>query len=389
MEKIKILFVAFGHPFSGKKTGGTKRFIELLQYYSKNDNYSVTLLSLENKEDIPLDITTVTLEGYITKTWVLPPSIKIYKKNKLLISNIFKKNNIIIGFDVTTIYWLTKSKSKNLVLMIRKDLIAYRKIELDNYNIPKYFKKIILLIYGYAERKSLLKSKLVIVQCNYDRDQLLKRHKAIKYKIQEKIIVQMNNINPSWIVENSFSKSYINKSEKTERIKIAFIGDFDNSRKGHGILLDALTEIEKKSYKFELLIFGGGKMCNFYKDKYTNNENYYFLGYIKNPIPMLKQCDVLIVPSLADSFPNTIMEALYNEIPVIGSNVGGIPEILNDADALFEPNKESLEDKIINAIDTNLLYGLIKNQINRKKELIFDWPEKIDSIIVSYFGIYS
>jgi glycosyltransferase involved in cell wall biosynthesis len=40
--------------------------------------------------------------------------------------------------------------------------------------------------------------------------------------------------------------------------------------------------------------------------------------------------DLFVIPSLQDNLPNTTIEALACGIPTIGSNVGGIPEVIRD-----------------------------------------------------------
>ena len=39
--------------------------------------------------------------------------------------------------------------------------------------------------------------------------------------------------------------------------------------------------------------------------------------------------DVLVVPSIIENFPTVIAEAAYHSIPVVASEVGGIPEMIN------------------------------------------------------------
>ena len=96
----------------------------------------------------------------------------------------------------------------------------------------------------------------------------------------------------------------------------------------------------------------------------------------------MKNCDLLTVPSLADSCPNTVMEALYLGIPVIGSRAGGIPEILLDEEALFPTDWEQLAGKIETCYrDKAFLTRLREKQAERKKELSFDWAERIFELI--------
>ncbi len=54
---------------------------------------------------------------------------------------------------------------------------------------------------------------------------------------------------------------------------------------------------------------------------------------------------LMIVPSIVDNYPYTIVEAQMHGIPVIASNVGGIPELLSE-DCLFVPNTRGLAAKL-------------------------------------------
>ena len=103
-----------------------------------------------------------------------------------------------------------------------------------------------------------------------------------------------------------------------------------------------------------------------------------------NPLSVLKSSDLLVVPSLADSCPNTVMEALYTGIPVIGSRAGGIPEILKDEEALFDTQSSSIVERIERLqADRTAYEHLRERQRKRAEELEFDWPERIMQLIQS------
>jgi len=64
---------------------------------------------------------------------------------------------------------------------------------------------------------------------------------------------------------------------------------------------------------------------------------------------ILKSSNVLVLPSRIESVPNVIKEAFYLKIPVVASNVGGIPEIVTHEKTglLVPPNEpQSLADAI-------------------------------------------
>jgi glycosyltransferase involved in cell wall biosynthesis len=64
---------------------------------------------------------------------------------------------------------------------------------------------------------------------------------------------------------------------------------------------------------------------------------------------LLKSSKVLVLPSRIESVPNVIKEAFFLKIPVVASNVGGIPEIVTHEKTglLVTPNDpQSLADSI-------------------------------------------
>ena len=54
------------------------------------------------------------------------------------------------------------------------------------------------------------------------------------------------------------------------------------------------------------------------------------LGFQQNTMKFLKRSTIFVLPSFKEGTPNTILEAMSLGIPVIASNVGGIPQIIED-----------------------------------------------------------
>lgn len=53
-----------------------------------------------------------------------------------------------------------------------------------------------------------------------------------------------------------------------------------------------------------------------------------FLGWQSNPAPLLARWDVFALPSLEEAFGIALVEAMADGLPVVSTNVGGIPEIV-------------------------------------------------------------
>jgi glycosyltransferase involved in cell wall biosynthesis len=67
----------------------------------------------------------------------------------------------------------------------------------------------------------------------------------------------------------------------------------------------------------------------------------------------MKDFDFLVVSSFSENLPNVISEAQLVGLPVIASNVGGIPELVQESDSgfLFSLEQQSLIDAIIRAVE--------------------------------------
>ena len=89
---------------------------------------------------------------------------------------------------------------------------------------------------------------------------------------------------------------------------------------------------------------------------------------------IMKSSDVVVVPSRMESLPTTIKEAFFLKVPVVGTNVGGIPELIknNETGLLVPPNDphnlaESINKLLENKQNANQLaqsgYEFVNNNM--------------------------
>jgi glycosyltransferase involved in cell wall biosynthesis len=75
---------------------------------------------------------------------------------------------------------------------------------------------------------------------------------------------------------------------------------------------------------------------------------------------IMKSSSLVVVPSRMESLPTTVKEAFFLNIPVVATNVGGIPELItHDKTGILVPpdNPDKLADEI-----NNLLFDKIKSE---------------------------
>jgi len=99
-------------------------------------------------------------------------------------------------------------------------------------------------------------------------------------------------------------------------------------RKGFLYFKDAVAKLNRASMKTEVLILGKSRPENFTGFP----ANVHYLGKIADQQELVNAynaADMIVVPSLEDNLPNTIMEAMACGTPVAGFDTGGISEMIN------------------------------------------------------------
>lgn len=160
------------------------------------------------------------------------------------------------------------------------------------------------------------------------------------------------------------------KNEHQRPLYIGFFGGI-TPQKGQDILVKAMLQLEQQSNSlFKAYIVGEVYDQMYYQSLKKiiddNNLPVSFTGFLdyENTQQMMAEMDIVVCASKhRETFPTVLLEALRLGVPVIATNVGGIPEIVVDKcnGILIEPNDEkSLAEAIKTMITNNLMleYGL-------------------------------
>lgn len=120
-----------------------------------------------------------------------------------------------------------------------------------------------------------------------------------------------------------------------------------HSRKNYHTLMKVHKRLLDEGLLHSIAVIGGGsEMENLQKQaKELNVQNTFLLLDSQiNPYPYIKNSDYFVLPSESESYPLTIGEVMGLNIPIVSTNVGGIPEMIeHDFDGyLVEPNENSI-----------------------------------------------
>ena len=123
--------------------------------------------------------------------------------------------------------------------------------------------------------------------------------------------------------------------------------------KNHAVLFQAFREFEKKRSDIYLLVVGDGPERE--RLEALKKDNVIFLGNRHDVSTILQALDVFVLSSQNEGISNTILEAMATELPVIATNVGGNPELVEDGvtGTLIPPNDPQAIASALLAYSTN------------------------------------
>ncbi len=153
-------------------------------------------------------------------------------------------------------------------------------------------------------------------------------------------------------------------------------------RKGHIILLEAISLL-KEQHPLCLNIFfilegiGSEKIVlKKYIDENELAEQVLLVDYIPDIFNLLNASDFVILPSIAnEDFPNVILEAMSLGKPVIGTDIAGIPEQVenNKTGLVVKPqNPQELKQAIVRLASDSLLLQQFSIEAKKKFDTLFE-----------------
>lgn len=110
-------------------------------------------------------------------------------------------------------------------------------------------------------------------------------------------------------------------------------------RKGHAVFLEAAARLAKACPNARFLLLGDGPERAALAAQAARlgvERAVRFLGFHADVLPFYAAMDVVVLPSVAgEGLPRTLLEASYLGIPVIGTRLSGVPEIIVEGETGF------------------------------------------------------
>ena len=106
-----------------------------------------------------------------------------------------------------------------------------------------------------------------------------------------------------------------------------------NWRKDHEILLQAFRAVAREIPGVRLKLVGAGPLEVDLRERvgtFDVRDQVDFLGSRSDVPDLLREFDVLVLPSRTEGFGRVLLEAMAAEVPVVATAVGGIPEVITN-----------------------------------------------------------
>ncbi len=128
--------------------------------------------------------------------------------------------------------------------------------------------------------------------------------------------------------------------------------------KGHRFLVEAIALLQRSSNSSHFVFCGDGP-CHEELEKRSRElgvaQFCHFVGFRKDIRNIFQAMDLMVLPSLTEGLPNVVLEAFACAKPVVATDVGGVPEIVEDGiNGILVPPERSdlLAEAVMNCLNS-------------------------------------
>lgn len=218
---------------------------------------------------------------------------------------------------------------ERVLQLVRDDVPPLRKALLGNF-----YRAVACCAYAYAD--------IVLPVCEYNAS--WERELGADLR---RVRVVYNGVDP---------KRFPPLSVHLSRPTIGYVGRIEPLKDVLGLIV-ALNLVRAKIPDVLLRLHGPdddpsyAERCRFAVSSMRLEGNVTFEGPTKDPARAYQESDVVVLCSVSEGFPYTVVEAMCSGRPVVATAVGGVPEALNLPELLVEPqNPQALADELVSLL---------------------------------------
>ena len=371
-KKIKILYLT-----TSSNIGGVEQIILALVKDINRDQFHIEVCTLSPKGALHEELDNLKVKNYslgiIKKSWVYIP-IAFYRLYRLLKKENYEILNTWLFHASVVSVFVTKFVKIACIIESRQYADFMYK-----YNLK--VKQILDRIASHGVDH--------IIACSDAAKEILVNYEKVDTR-KITVIYNGTSIN-KFRLQNIKQRQQMRENLKVvDKIVLTFTAHL-RPEKGHKYLLEALSVIRIQYPHIYLLLIGDGVLRDELEalTRQLNIENNVrFLGYRADIPDLLSATDIYVHSSVNEGFGIAIIEAMAVGLPVVATNVGGIPEIIiNDVNGMLVPpeNPQALADAISELIEHPDKRKILSDKGRQHVEVTFT-----NQIMAKkYMGIYS
>ena len=191
------------------------------------------------------------------------------------------------------------------------------------------------------------------------------------------------------IVGNPISVELIRRktdgSNSGEEYDIAFLGRLSEP-KNPLEYIEIVNDIQREM-PVKAVMIGDGELREIVEEKIQElglEEIINLKGFLENPYEVLQKCKVLCMPSRWEGFGLAAVEALALGVPVVATEVGGLPGIIDESCGKLCDSKETFVEEIGSLLSDSELYRKKISGANKRAEEL----DNIDQYISDMINVY-
>lgn len=325
---MTILFI-HDHPFYSNGntvySGGGLPSIIWKNYLINFDKVIVYGRLSNNVKDKKVESSTENVSFYLTKNYSSAiDAIKNYRKIKQELKILIEKADVVLVRLPSILGFIAAELAFKMNKRVWVEQVGNAEEALGNHG--SLLGKVSAPFFEYQNKNIVKRADFV----SYVTENKLQKNYPAH---PQAITVSLSNV----IINSILVKQNLQKDRFYDTIfRIGLIGGFDVKYKGQDVLLKAISLLEeniKENIKISLVGKGDFSWVLDLSKSLNLIENIEYIGGLEAGIQIndfLSTLSLYVQPSLTEGMPRATIEAMAMGCPVIGSNVGGLPDIISD-----------------------------------------------------------
>jgi glycosyltransferase involved in cell wall biosynthesis len=320
---MKVCFVSFEYP--PRNVGGAGTYAGLLVEGFKKRGVDTYTITRGEKHDFDQKIYRVTVPN--TAYWR-----RLFFNNKVLrlVDNLNRKHHFdVVHFNEPHI--VTRSPKLPMVCTFHSTQLHELQISLQgrSFRNPESFRDLLV--------KNPLGYLWDIVTCHLS-DRIIgpcpDLVNLLRYCFidKDKVCIIPNGIDPEIFDNIDCDDAFLDRYTLEKDNFVLYMGRL-YSLKGIHYLIKAFQNLKKRHKLLKLVIAGKGEFEPYLRKIAQGTNDIIFIGYVDSIMvkkALYENCLTVVVPSMYETFPMVVLEAMVCSKPVIASNVGGIRLMVKD-----------------------------------------------------------